>query len=618
MAGQSIGDRFTAAQHTIIGSDMSKSVCKASTHEVMGPKKKHLDYLTALTREQNVNIPELADLLIERTKVGSWVVVFKGLSTVHHLMYYGNERFIQHLASRHTLFNLSDFIDKTGVQGYDMSTFVRRYSRYLNQKAVSYRTVAYDFTRVKRGKDSGVLRGLPVEKLLKTLPTLCTQLDVLLEFQASANELTNGVVNNAFMLLFKDVIRLFACYNDGIINLLEKYFEMKKLQCKEALDLYKKFLTRMDKVAEFMKVAEQVGIDKGDIPDLTQAPNSLLDALEQHYANLDGKKVQTTTKPSSTTSAQVQAFSAVGSSFDKIDMKDKEATLLEEENRMKMFKMQAAEQKAKVKAPMENSAVAAPADNQQTSSASVDLFATGPVTTSSNSANLFDIFSAPPSTVQSTPQMNTQPFGVQPMQQPFVASSTAMNNQPFMGGMNHQQPFNPAEPSSQSNFFPSNSSLFDSNNSVPFQSDVLMPTVFGQPQTQATVGLPVQNTVAPVTGSLDMSLANVMADLTTGAKANQNFQPRMEKKLTGGMNFQPQMNNSTTMPMTMQMPGAAPGMMPPMMGTPMYNPQMQMGMQPMAQPNMYGQQPMIMRPQMNPNNMQQLNPNNPFGPMINF
>jgi hypothetical protein len=50
----------------------------------------------------------------------------------------------------------------------------------------------------------------------------------------------------------------------------EKYFEMNKKQCKEALDLYKKFLVRMDRVAEFLKVAENVGIDKGDIPDLTR------------------------------------------------------------------------------------------------------------------------------------------------------------------------------------------------------------------------------------------------------------------------------------------------------------------------------------------------------------
>jgi phosphatidylinositol-binding clathrin assembly protein len=58
------------------------------------------------------------------------------------------------------------------------------------------------------------------------------------------------------MLLFRDLIRLFACYNDGIINLLEKYFDMNKKQCKDALDLYKKFLTRMDRVGEFLKVAE--------------------------------------------------------------------------------------------------------------------------------------------------------------------------------------------------------------------------------------------------------------------------------------------------------------------------------------------------------------------------
>jgi len=53
-------------------------------------------------------------------------------------------------------------------------------------------------------------------------------------------------------------------------TIAEKYFEMNKKQCKDALDFYKKFLVRMDRVAEFLKVAENVGIDKGDIPDLTR------------------------------------------------------------------------------------------------------------------------------------------------------------------------------------------------------------------------------------------------------------------------------------------------------------------------------------------------------------
>lgn len=69
-------------------------------------------------------------------------------------------------------------------------------------------------------KEDGTLRTMNAEKLLKTLPALQAQLDSLLEFDCTANDLTNGVINMAFMLLFRDLIRLFACYNDGIINLL--------------------------------------------------------------------------------------------------------------------------------------------------------------------------------------------------------------------------------------------------------------------------------------------------------------------------------------------------------------------------------------------------------------
>ena len=111
------------------------------------------------------------------------------------------------------------------------------------------------------------------DKLLKTLPVLQAQIDALLEFDCTSQvferffnmifnhilclkDLNNGVINSSFMLLFRDLIRLFACYNDGVINLLEKYFDMGKKQARDALDLYKKFLIRMDRVAEFLKVAE--------------------------------------------------------------------------------------------------------------------------------------------------------------------------------------------------------------------------------------------------------------------------------------------------------------------------------------------------------------------------
>uniref|UniRef100_A0A671MEN4 Phosphatidylinositol-binding clathrin assembly protein n=1 Tax=Sinocyclocheilus anshuiensis TaxID=1608454 RepID=A0A671MEN4_9TELE len=408
MSGQSITDRITAAQHSVTGSAVSKTVCKATTHEVMGPKKKHLDYLIQCTNEMNVNIPQLADTLFERTTNTSWVVVFKSLITTHHLMVYGNERFVQYLASRNTLFNLSNFLDKSGLQGYDMSTFIRRYSRYLNEKAVSYRQVAFDFTKVKRGAD-GVMRAMNTEKLLKTIPIIQNQMDALLDFNVNANELTNGVINAAFMLLFKDAIRLFAAYNEGIINLLEKYFDMKKAQCKEGLEIYKKFLTRMTRISEFLKVAEQVGIDRGDIPDLSQAPSSLLDALEQHLASLEGKKVKDSTAASraSALSNAVSSLANTGISFTKVDEREKQAALEEEQARLKALKEQRLKELSK---------------KPSTTAASPISTATGTI----SSAPAIDLFSTPSSFTNSTPKVPNDLLDLQPTFQPSLPLSTGL------------------------------------------------------------------------------------------------------------------------------------------------------------------------------------------------
>ncbi|XP_076612159.1 clathrin coat assembly protein AP180 isoform X2 [Chaetodon auriga] len=289
MSGQTLTDRIAAAQYQLTGSDMARAVCKATTHEVMAPKKKHLEYLVSATNTTNVNIPQMADTLFERATNASWVVVFKALVTTHHMCVHGNERFIQYLASRTSLFNLSNFIDKTGSHGYDMSTFIRRYGRYLNEKAFAYRQMAFDFTRVKKGAE-GVMRTMTTEKLLKGMPVLQTQIDTLLEFDVHPKELNNGIINAAFLLLFKDLVKLFASYNDGIINLLEKYFKMKKSDCKEALEIYKRFLTRVTKIGEFMKLAETVGVDKNDIPDINYAPSSILESLETHMNGLEDAK----------------------------------------------------------------------------------------------------------------------------------------------------------------------------------------------------------------------------------------------------------------------------------------------------------------------------------------
>ncbi|XP_057383725.1 clathrin coat assembly protein AP180 isoform X4 [Balaenoptera acutorostrata] len=567
MSGQTLTDRIAAAQYSVTGSAVARAVCKATTHEVMGPKKKHLDYLIQATNETNVNIPQMADTLFERATNSSWVVVFKALVTTHHLMVHGNERFIQYLASRNTLFNLSNFLDKSGSHGYDMSTFIRRYSRYLNEKAFSYRQMAFDFARVKKGAD-GVMRTMAPEKLLKSMPILQGQIDALLEFDVHPNELTNGVINAAFMLLFKDLIKLFACYNDGVINLLEKFFEMKKGQCKDALEIYKRFLTRMTRVSEFLKVAEQVGIDKGDIPDLTQvlmsgilvdlkttgkekspfkdcttdesAPSSLMETLEQHLNTLEGKK------PGNKSGAPSPLS------------KSSPATTVTSPN-------------------------STPAKTIDTSPP-VDLFATAsaavPVSASKPSSDLLDLqpdFSSAGAAAAATPAPPPPSSGGATAWGGFGGSFMAPSPSPVTPAQNNllQPNFEAAfgttpSTSSSSSFDPS---VFDG------LGDLLMPTMVpaGQPAPISVVPASSAVAASKALGSdLDSSLASLVGNLgisgTTSKKGDLQWNAG-EKKLTGGANWQPKVAPATWsagVPPSAPLQGAVPptSSVPPVAGAP--------------------------------------------------
>ncbi|KAK7170761.1 hypothetical protein R3I94_000845 [Phoxinus phoxinus] len=579
MSGQSITDRIAAAQHSMTGSAISKALCKATTHEVSGPKKKHLDYLIHCTNEMNVNVPQLADTLFERTVNNSWVVVFKALITTHHLMMYGNERFIQYLASRNTLFNLNNFLDKGALQGYDMSTFIRRYSRYLNEKALSYRLVAVDFTKMKRGID-GVMRTMNTEKLIKTLPIIQNQLDALLDFQANPNELTNGVINAAFMLLFKDSIRLFAAYNEGVINLLEKYFDMKKNQCKDALDIYKKFLYRMTKLSEFLKVAEQVGIDQGDIPDLTQAPSSLLEALEQHLASLEGKKTKelSADNRANTLSNAVSTLSNTGMSFSfsssRMDEKEKQQALEEEQARLQALKNQRLKE-----------------IGIHTPSASPSTQSMGSVNNHSAGMDLFTNTTSPPST-NSMPNLTSDLFDLQPAFVPAVQSAPISNSSSAWGG-------------------------YDA------LGDLLKPTV----PVHSQVPVMSHHTDSKLLANdLDSSLAHLVGNLQFGGtlvkKSDMHWTQPGEKKLTGGTNWQSKTMSSTTAWSPAPLPPAAmppaampmPHMAPAPMAFPMTTPQVPVyGMVPPQLGQMGGVPVMTQQPMLYSQPV--LRPTNPFTPM---
>ncbi|XP_010019138.1 PREDICTED: phosphatidylinositol-binding clathrin assembly protein isoform X1 [Nestor notabilis] len=591
----------------------------------------------------NVNIPQLADSLFERTTNSSWVVVFKSLITTHHLMVYGNERFIQYLASRNTLFNLSNFLDKSGLQGYNMSTFIRRYSRYLNEKAVSYRQVAFDFTKVKRGAD-GVMRTMSTEKLLKTVPIIQNQMDALLDFNVNSNELTNGVINAAFMLLFKDAIRLFAAYNEGIINLLEKYFDMKKNQCKEGLDIYKKFLTRMTRISEFLKVAEQVGIDRGDIPDLSQAPSSLLDALEQHLASLEGKKIKDCTAAirAITLFDAVSSLASTDLSLTKVDEREKQAALEEEQARLKALK----EQRLKELAKKPHTSLTTAASPVSTAAGSImttpaiDVFST-PSSSNSTSKLPNDLLDLQPTfhpsvhPISAAPQVGTtwgDPFSATvdsvddaiPNLNPFLTktndaahlsvssevstfTSRTPTHEMFVGFA--PSPVAQPQPSAglnvdfESVFGNKSSNVVLDSGGFDELGGLLKPTVASQNQSLPVAKVPPNKLVSD---DLDSSLANLVGNLGIGngtTKNDVNWTQPGEKKLTGGSNWQPKIAPTTAW--------NAPTLAPPVMAYPATTPTGMMGY---GMPSQMGGIPVMTQPTLI-YSQPVMRPPNPFGPV---
>nr|XP_022292070.1 phosphatidylinositol-binding clathrin assembly protein LAP-like isoform X27 [Crassostrea virginica] len=658
MSKQSIMDRVTAAKHSIAGQGLAKVVCKATTEEVMGPKKKHLDYLIQCTNEPNVSIPQLADLLIERTQHQSWVMVFKALITTHNLMNYGNERFTQYLASNNCSFNLAQFIDKQGVQGYDMSTFIRRYSKYLNEKAVSYRQMAFDFCKVKRGKDDGLLRTMNAEKLLKTLPALQKQLDSLLEFDCAPNELTNGVINACFLLMFKDLIRLFACYNDGIINLLEKYFDMNKKQCKDALEIYKRFLVRMDKVSEFLKTAENasknpqqsVGIDKSDIPDLAKglknnansAPSSLLDALEQHYQSLDGKKGATTPVSGSNVCLPAPvgfaaAINTISNNTPTINVSEEERQrILDEENaRLQQLKKEqfgtstadSPSQEQRLKELGHSPQQTAPSTNPfttQTPNGTSDLLGSPSGPSQKSSDDLLSLTGNPfIQNVQNVMAMQTATQAMAPPSSFASWNSSPNSTAPAVGQLMDGTGVMVPQASQQAALQHRGlgSTLKESApsdlGSAPFLADQSGFDAFGEvlKPTGNVGGMNSTTNQKLINKDLDSSLSQLAGNLNIKGSGSQvkkqqhDWQPKGEQKKTGGQNWQglpPQVSASTWsspsygQPMVNSQPNmTAPSSLISSQPAPMMAPAMGFNVQPMMQqPGMMGVRPMGMQPGM--------------------
>ncbi|KAG8926056.1 hypothetical protein FRC00_003318 [Tulasnella sp. 408] len=128
------------------------------------------------------------------------------------------------------------------------------------------------------------LRIMTVEKgLLRETKVVQRTIDTLLECKFYLDNLDDELTITALRILVKDLLILFQAVNEGVINLLENYFEMSHVDATTALSLYRHFCSQTEGVLEYLTVARKLeNILNVPIPNLKHAPVSLAGSLEEY------------------------------------------------------------------------------------------------------------------------------------------------------------------------------------------------------------------------------------------------------------------------------------------------------------------------------------------------
>ncbi|CAG8530063.1 6843_t:CDS:2 [Cetraspora pellucida] len=260
---------------------MEKAVRRATKPKRAAPKTKYLkdatsDEATLALALRHIN---------HRLKETSWTVVFKSLIVIHVMMRQGsNSRVLNFLAREPTILNVSSFKDKSGTQGAEQTKNIHTYAAYIEEKVAVYRDLKIDFVREKLENGDSRLRKLSVDKgLLREVEILQRQITALLNCKFFIDEVDNEVTLTAFRFLVEDLLTLFQAINEGVINVLEHYIGMSRIDAKTSLQIYKKYVQQTEKVVDYLSIAKKMQAAlRMSVPNLKHAPTSLTATLEDY------------------------------------------------------------------------------------------------------------------------------------------------------------------------------------------------------------------------------------------------------------------------------------------------------------------------------------------------
>ncbi|KAG2280424.1 hypothetical protein Bca52824_051644 [Brassica carinata] len=270
--------------------DLDIAIVKATNHVESPPKERHVR-----SNLPRADIAYCIHALSKRlSKTRTWVVssFLSCFAIIHRTLREGDPTFREELLNyshrRHTL-RISNFKDDTSPLAWDCSGWVRTYALFLEERLECYRVLKYDIEAERLPKASGAAsrthrtRMLSGEDLLEQLPALQQLLFRLIGCQPEGAAYSNYLIHYALALVLKESFKIYCAINDGIINLVDMFFEMTRHDAVKALNIYNRAGQQAENLAEFYDYCKGLELARNfQFPTLRQPPPSFLATMEEY------------------------------------------------------------------------------------------------------------------------------------------------------------------------------------------------------------------------------------------------------------------------------------------------------------------------------------------------
>ncbi|XP_041015218.1 putative clathrin assembly protein At2g01600 isoform X1 [Juglans microcarpa x Juglans regia] len=277
--------------------DLDVAIVKATNHVECPPKERHLRKILVATSaiRPRADVAYCIRALSRRlAKTRNWTVALKTLIVFHRLSREGDPILREELVNfseRGCILQLSNFKDDSSPIAWDCSAWVRTYALFLEERLECYRVLKYDIEaqrlpRPSQGQDKqgySRTRDLDSEDLLEQLPALQQLLYRLLGCRPEGAAVGNYIIQYALALVLKESFKIYCAINDGIINLIDKFFEMPRHEAATAFDVYKRAGQQASSLSDFYTICKGLELARNfQFPVLREPPQSFLTTMEEY------------------------------------------------------------------------------------------------------------------------------------------------------------------------------------------------------------------------------------------------------------------------------------------------------------------------------------------------